>query len=228
MINCNNLEIARLASKDASRFTLNGIQVTPERTVVTDGHMLVTVANPTFDLDSVPVIEGLTPTREFKPFILQTDDALALAKAIPGKSPIPIIKNAFIGAESTAEQSGSTVMHIGTTDLETKQVRQCRTLNGNYPDVDRVIPKKSNAEFVIGLDLALLNRLCGTLAKIVGKVGKARQPLTIRFYGPDAPMRIDAVTGDEQAIVAVLCPCRSDEARRVKMWDYTVPDELVA
>jgi hypothetical protein len=98
MLNKHNLNIARLAAKDESRYTLQGILVSPEHTTCTDGHQLTRVTTPKMDPQAYPEVEGGSPaTKTWEPFILPRDAALAISKAIPKSSTVPILGNAAIG-----------------------------------------------------------------------------------------------------------------------------------
>ena len=139
MLNKHNLNLAALASKEMSRFTLNGILVTPTETVETDGHQLCTVSMQKTDTEAVPHPNGVdfAPAADWKPFILPAGEALDIAKAIPKKSTVPICQNAFIGAKTDVNGTAQ----IAVTNLEQFRVFNPRKLEGNFPDWKRVIPK---------------------------------------------------------------------------------------
>ena len=103
LLNRSILNLAKLASKEASRYTLQAIAVEKDQAVVTDGHILVTVGNtsPAAD-DSFPQVAGL----EHKTFsegpmienvLVSRETALAALKALPKKSTIPVLANAAMG-----------------------------------------------------------------------------------------------------------------------------------
>ena len=97
MLNRHNLNIARLAAKDESRYMVTGVRVSPSETIATDGRQLTRVTTPKFKADDFPVKDGFKPTTTFEPFILPAQSALAIAKALPKKSTLPILLNAAIG-----------------------------------------------------------------------------------------------------------------------------------
>src|SRR5215469_8657246 len=100
MLNRHNLNIAKLAAKEKSRISLQNIYVTPEATIETDGHQLISVTRPPVDKEQFPVKDGDSFTavgNEHSPFMMSAVDALNIAKALPKKSPIPVILNAAIG-----------------------------------------------------------------------------------------------------------------------------------
>src|SRR5579864_7215349 len=110
----HNLSVAALASKEASRFTLSGILVAPEETVVTDGHLLVAVGTSQLKAEGFPTREG-TPSAvdDWKPFVLDAADAKRALQALPKKSPIPVLECAAV---LEAEAGMATIV---STDLDT-------------------------------------------------------------------------------------------------------------
>lgn len=201
MLNRHNLELAKLAPKDTSRYTFNGIHVSPERTIVTDGHYLVTVALQDSKSEDFPATEGIEPTDSFPPFILPTDAALDVAKSIPKRAINPIYHSVAIGAKSSV--NGTVVMAV--PDLDNPRVFQPRKIDGQYPNVDQVIPKREDAKFTISFDLELLSKLTGHLAKMAD--GKNHEAV-FTFTGAESPVRIDLQTTDSQDVVAVLMPVK--------------------
>jgi DNA polymerase III sliding clamp (beta) subunit (PCNA family) len=79
MLNRNNLEIAKLVSRDPSHFTLSAIRVSCEETAETDGHQLIRVTRPA---------GAEQPTHA--PFLLPAATALQVAKAVGGGGTIEV------------------------------------------------------------------------------------------------------------------------------------------
>jgi len=221
MLNKHNLNIAQLCSKEESRFTLQGILVSPEGTVVTDGHVLMKVTLPDMPEDSAPVIDGCTPTAEFKPFILPKAAALDIAKQIPKSSTIPVIQNVFVGSETDAEtvdpkSDEPKPVVLGVTDLETPKVFRPKRLTGNFPDYTRVIPKDETAEFAIGMDMKLLSRLVKQLDSFIDN--KSISAATLYFKDEDSAMWIKARNAETgQEAVAIGMPFRDEGAAKKAM-----------
>ena len=132
MLNRHNLNIAKLASKEESRFTLSAIRVTPVETVVTDGRVLVRVSNPTMPVEQFPALPGATITDDFNPFNLPAAAALQLAKSFKKRCTIPVLGCAAV-------DTGGELAHVVTTDLE--NVTRCE-VNG------RIVFRTSNASFL--------------------------------------------------------------------------------
>ncbi len=102
LLNRYNLELAKLATADESRYSINAIYVTPTDTVVTDGHQLTIISAPAMPEENYPVIEGFEPCgKEFEPFLIDRKSALELAAAIPKTPNLPALERVRIGTEVT-------------------------------------------------------------------------------------------------------------------------------
>lgn len=200
MLNKNNLVIAKLASKEENRYVINGVLVKPDCTVVTDGHMLVEVSTPDVALDDVPAIDGITPTREFEPFILSRESAIDIFEAIPKKPTKPILEHAFVGKESNESE----LAVIGMSDAYNPKLFKSRKVEGVFPDYKSVIPSVESAEVSTCWNLDLLAPLLTTLASF--KSDRWRwSAATFHIKGPEDPVRIDMKAG-EQKVTAVFMP----------------------
>jgi hypothetical protein len=232
MLTRANLNIAALVSKEESRFTLNGILVTPDCTVETDGHQLVKVTTPDkFDTKSLPDIPGLKhANRSFAPFILRAADALAIAKTIPKKSTIPVLTHAFIGkpvtskpvqveGETAPDLSPKTTVPVGTTDLDSPKVVQVTPLSGNFPDYNRVMPKREDTDFCVTFDCNLLVPVLQQIIDLHKGAGDRSAHADFRFQRPEKSsfsglwdmkaVRIDSHI-ENQELTAVVMPCRGN------------------
>lgn len=208
MLTRANLDIAKLAAKEDSRYMLRGIRVTPEHTEVTDGHCLMRVATPKMSVKDFPVIEGASAgTDQFEPFQIFSEDALAVSKAIPRKATFPVLQHAAVGKASDA--NGHAELQV--TDLQCPRVFQARKMEGPWPDTDRVIPEKGKAKLSIGLNADLLVKI---LQQFIAQhraegTSRGKLPFAVQLSFTDAEnaVRIDSV-GLPQESVAVLMPMR--------------------
>ena len=198
MLSRTQLNVATLASQKGGRYTLSGILVTPEETVETDGHQLVRVGATAIDPESFPPVPGCTPTKDFQPFLLPKDAALAIAKALPKKTTIPVLDYAAVGAESDAD--GFAVLSV--TDLENPQVFRPRKMEGQFPDWHRCMPKKEDAKVEVQFNAALLVRVLSFITR--SSEDKERTDVSFRFYENGGAVRIDAHGADIQAVVMPL------------------------
>lgn len=214
MLNKHNLNLANLACKEASRFTLDGILVTPSCTVVTDGHKLVKMDLPIMPEEGqLPLVGGLAPLRTWKPFVLERADALELAKAIPSATGRqkrsghihPILENAFL-----LERGETRVVFGVTTGGEDHRTFDFAILNGNFPDYERVIPREF--PFTINLNLDYLKEIATVVGKSMYERGRCTS-LDIRDNASAVAFRM--TTEFKQQVIAVLMPMRADETQAI-------------
>ncbi len=109
-----SLMIQKIVSKEASRFTLNGIFITNKETVATDSHRLTRVKH-LFVQDKMD-----------RHVVLKATDAVSLSK-MAGKEPIEVI--------------GATAADISFRTRASNTTFE--PLEGRFPDYLRVIPSKT-------------------------------------------------------------------------------------
>lgn len=220
MLNKHNLTVAQFASKEANRYTMNGILVTPDATVATNGHYLVWCGTePERESEDYPQIEGFKGASDaFKPFVLDRDAALAIAKVTPSKENIPILNHVAVSEDGS---------QIAVTDLDRPQVFPVRGMTGKFPQYEQVIPKLEDAVFAISVDASYLAQIARQFAGFVSDERNHR--VTLSFYadslksdeptatvGRDVsghPIRFDGVR-DGQGMTAVLMPIRDHEDQK--------------
>jgi hypothetical protein len=207
MLNKHNLNVYKACSKEESRFTLNGIYVSPTRTAATDGCRLLACTMPTnCAIESALQVPGCTNTAEFKPFLLPTAACVEIGKAIPRKTTLPVLEMVQIGSES----DGDTRAVLAAGDLENVRVFHPQKLPGNFPDIDRVIPLQEKTEFSIKLNAKLLKEMAEQFEKFSD--GLHLQCVTMSFTTPDNAVRFDGFNGTTgQNLVGVLMPVRGDK-----------------
>ena len=201
MLNKRNFDVAAFCSKEESRYSLQGIQVTPEATVATDGHRLVWVSASPFKSEHYPQVQGLTASDTFTPFILARETAATVAKFIPKKTHIPVLANAGV-----SDGPDGTRM-LAVTDLKTPQVWQTIPVEGKFPAYDYVIPKFEEAKYRICLNAEYLAQI----AKFAAQFNDHSHAVVLSFYSDDKPVRFDAIDMDGQAMTAVCMPIRGTD-----------------
>lgn len=200
LLNRAVLSLAKLASKDASRYTLQGFAVEKDRAIVTDGTILVGVMNehPVAD-ENFPAVAGL----EHKTFadgpmietvLVHRDAALAALKAIPKKNTIPALYNAAMGTDG----------NLYTTDLENVSQFKHKMNGARFPNWRQVMPTGEPIASV-SFDVRKMRQLCDYIAEN-GDARMATAKLTI--YGADKAMRLDSKTSDGTEVFALLMSCR--------------------
>ena len=204
MLNKTNFEIAKLCpKKDGFKYTMHGIRVTPDATTVVTGHSLLKIS-------------GVGPGEHFDPFILPANVALKVAAAVPSGPDIPALDEASI---EHIEGEANVSISIRSDEDMCRDVYNTQSLNGPFPDINKVIPDVKGAAVEVMLDLDLLIPLLERIRKFHGKQqrGKAsrRRFATFRFYKGDAKVetifkaqRIDAKNDLGQELTAAIMPCR--------------------
>src|SRR5437762_4166444 len=122
-----NFEIAKMASKEENRYTLQAILVTPDETVVTDGHRMarVSTVNSGIILEHFPIVPGWE-TAPGQRFLFPADAALKVAKLMPVKQTIPILNYAAPLKIVQPIEGKTTAQSVGfvSTDLESPSAVQ--------------------------------------------------------------------------------------------------------
>jgi DNA polymerase III sliding clamp (beta) subunit (PCNA family) len=127
----SNFQIAKLAAKDSSRFTLAGIYITPVETVVTDGKRLTRV-------------KAAERGGDFAPFLMSAAQAIDAAKHAG--------KGTATFAPDTHSNGHVTVQAGAVTLTADKPV-------GSFPDYQRVIPSLDDTWQRITFDPKLMKEI---------------------------------------------------------------------
>lgn len=230
MLNKHNLSLAKLGSTEPNRFTLAGILVTPKETVVTDGNHLTRLTLPRMDPSSFPDVSHVTgkATKEFAPFIMPMKDAVDIAKALPSKTVLPVLDHAAIFEQSPQKgcaQCGIQTEHhqnashgfqqsdrvdsttVVVTDLERTKPFFVKTLAGNFPDYERITPRRENNCFEIAMDARLLKRLLDHIVEL--QKGERYATCILSFEDPSKAMQIFS-SRDGQDWTSVVMPLRHE------------------
>ena len=211
LIHPNTLKVAKAASTDDQRFTLNSVYITPDGGgVATDGHVLVKFTPRDMpDAKEYPPIEGMEGATAadkeepaLQPFILPSAAAAEILKAMPKKrTTLPILENIALDVAAT-NGNGSAVM--GVTDLENPWIFRPKKIEDQFPDVDKVIPemdKKPTIEIGLGIDTML--RALNTIKSLYPNSN--HKGLRFKFYDANSAIRIEG-SNNAGDIVAVVMP----------------------
>lgn len=212
VLNVHNLNVAKLCSTEKTRFTINGILVTPKETVSTDGHRMTIVTTPkNLDAASYPMLDNFTAVNEWDGFILPQVDALEIAKALPKKSTFPILNNAAIGLKDAE----ATFVPVAVTDLERKRIFMPTPLKGNFPDFERVIPR-GGPTFEVTLNAKYVK---DAMDQLIPFVDQRSHAVTLVMREATGAIEIRGRNGDtEQEMINVIMPMRNGIG--VKPWDF--------
>lgn len=198
MLNRHNLSVVEMASRDASRFGLNAIHVTPEFTEASDGHIAIRVARLPQSDAYVPVAgEELVSEQNF---MLPLAEAKQALKAIPVKAGSTSV--AVIRADQN--RTVSVLNGASTQNIAVPEVA------ATFPDLDCVIPSADGYRFAISVNPELLRIIADAAAK---HQAGARVPVINMFFTESTgAITLEWETNAAQPVTALLMPVRNDGA----------------
>lgn len=205
-----NFDIAGLlpSDQDALLPAAAGLLVSPERTVETDGHQLVVVTAPEGQPNLFDQPDGLEEAQYFTSFLMDRDSALKIAKSIPKRNPdAPENSMAMLDVHTEAESDSTIAV---TEDVRRAIFKSIKRDAAKFPDPERVIPDLDGARFEIKFNADVLVPILRLFQKFSGQ-DSPFAPISIRLYGPDKGVRIDAEACG-QKMTAVVMPLRMVEA----------------
>lgn len=204
-------DLSTFASRDPSRYVIQGVHVDAKRRLVeaTDGRMFVRV--PVAErADEFPSVADKRETSESA-----IVPVAALKKAlgnVPARTTLPVIAHVRFSA-ATANGDGTPKATMTASDLDTEQAVTTRTIEGKYPNLDNAIPTVE-PRLSIALASGLLRRLCEYAGKH-GVPGEGTVDGTIirfEFVDEMSPVRasfdVKDAFGYRVKVQAVICTCR--------------------
>lgn len=204
-INTANLKVGLAASKDESRKYIQTIHFTSKFTEATNGHILARVSLPAnqYPVHEIPASCPTDDAGKIIPFSVMAAPAMKI-KTMKQKnkySSIPCLEDALYIDVTATNANGSA--RFSATDRETTITPELQKVEGDFPELDRVIPNTEtekpcfSANFKIGSLETLL-----TIAKSTGA-----EVVTIYGLGDYRPMKIEA-GANGQDFVGVIMPVR--------------------
>lgn len=219
LLNKHSLDIpTRFAGDNDASYMLNGVHVTPDHIVATNGHMLCVLEHQKDLKDSEfpacgqsePVEVG--PMQPFQPCTVDKDQWAKIGKALPKKTrhSLPILSRALLD-EVKSSVNGSVSVRV--TDLENPQEFILKKMEGNYPRYAQVIPQ-GEPEYSIALNPRYLERIGKAFADFLGASKHGSNPVVMRMHGPLAPVDFKAKNTDTgQELQIILMPVRAEGAK---------------
>ena len=186
LFNRKQLENIKLASKDETRQSLNGLRIEGNSTIASDGHKLMRVTwTKPLDVKDWPA-NGVEWTKKDKPFTLPRSTVEKALKNIPKRCAMPILENVAIGLKKTTAQDPDKFV-VQTTDLENTDNVEGKTVIGQYPDYEKCIPDYKNPKDYrkVGLSAKHLKDICAQLEKYADSkmvtlyMGNEKEPVVI-------------------------------------------------
>ena len=190
LVDKHALRILAAASKDPSRYALNGLHVTETGLEATDGNILARVSLPDFLPDDAPTSWQPMAAESLAGTILDGKALAQVAKAIPKKERIPILQCAAIGKNGKGGQAVT-----GLPDEESRLA--VPFVDATYPKTQEAYPKGKPV-----FQVALNARLLGVLASL----GENDKRIILSFHGPE--QAVEFQIDGERPITGLVMPMR--------------------
>ena len=196
LYNKNNINVARIASKDTYRQALSGVLVLPDKTIATDSYMLLEVGVPKKCLfQDFPALPTGDLIQEKKPLLV---DAKVFGKMkAPKHKDLPVLNT--LGVKSTNKK----FVYFAGTDLDNEVNIAVPLLDNKYPEYEKIMMKDREPTMVMRFSAKRLKAILG----IVGDVATLNKEnsVTIKVYGNDEPIVIES-DGPEQYARGLVAP----------------------
>lgn len=215
MLNKHNLEIADFCSQYESRYILEGIYVSPEKTSATDGRILVEITTPKENLeDNEPKVKGCEFTRDFKPFMMPAKLAKEICRSIPTDSQtsgFSFMRYAHVDQSSDPDPEKE--IKIGTLNRESNRIFQFKSLSGTYPDTKSAIWDPADETFAITVNPELMLKAMQMFNRFLRKWNM--KSITMRFKKSNNAIRIEAKNLEtEQTAVCMVMPMKDERTEK--------------
>ena len=201
MLNKHNLEVIKFASKEnENRYTLEFVRVEKDKTVATNGRMLIEVSRPKVDKQDFPIFVD-SPLKEGKVFYLSNKVIKILSSLIPKKHQLPILKN--IGISQTEKE-----IKLLTTDLSSSNTTAVKKEDIQYPDYAKLY-KVEGKKLNLSLNASYLKTVCEQVINFTDK-SSVEIELTISD-STQAPLMFEAENKETgQKMRGLLMPLKRD------------------
>ena len=186
----------KFVSRDESRGALRAVRVTREFTESTNGHVLARIPLDKTPAEDFPVVEGAGGG--FNGQVLVPVEIMERAiKAGPRKSTMRVLEGIHVGET----EQGAPVCTV--TDLESPTVVKGRKVEGNWPNVERVIPK-ADKYLRGGYDAKYI----GWIADFAKRYGNATNTMIFHIEDKEKAARIEVPMANGGTAIFVLMPVR--------------------
>ena len=213
-LNQHNLDSIRCASKEDSKEILNGLFISEKETVATDGFQMLIVETPKDKKEMTelyPVKDDAYAITEeaLKSCVLPSKSLKDVRKAIPLKSPLPVLRNLYLDA-SFSNKNGTA--KLVANSLDNVQVFQPKKIGGDYPKYENLLPteqtlKENYTRYTF--NGRLLGEMLQTLAKMGGKGGLNVVKLHLPKTDTEKPAYMEVKTEEGQEVRALVMPVRA-------------------
>jgi hypothetical protein len=205
MLNSKNFMIHDCAKSEKDHMAVNNLLVEKNKTVVTDGHVLIEMSSCELNPSDYPEIAGYKPIEITEPLQFSKSNCQALLKNMPKKTSqsLPILNCIQIAENST----GPVAL---THDLSNTFTVHAEKDPAQYPDYNKVIPKEEDCLLKIDFNPALM-------AKIMNHAVKLSENVTMLVPKSNAePISFKSVDPDNnQTMKAFLMPMRGESNEEI-------------
>jgi DNA polymerase III sliding clamp (beta) subunit (PCNA family) len=207
----NQLLVGKASSKDAGRHALNGILVEGNKTIATNGHILIMNENlektDPWELNGVQweVDKWLSHIEEIDetPFIISNEAVKKALKNFPKVKKYDH-KNRSRMAIGQSKSSCVTDMSAITMQNSDNDKIESQAVDGKFPDYKRVIPDTTDY-IKVGVNATYLKQICEVLEK------SGNGNIVLNFKKEDTanhPIVIENIDQCDEKITSVLMPVR--------------------
>ena len=165
-LNTANLKVGLAASTDPARVNLNSIHVTATHTEATNGYILARVSLPyQYPIEDIPATIPTEPAENLQGFIIPAKPAMAV-KLFKKNLLHCLVDTLYVDIEKTNPNGTA---KFTATDLESTISPELKKIDGDFPDLDRVLPTfdEENPPYHVKLNIAYLETLLA-IAKSIG------------------------------------------------------------
>ena len=196
----NQLLIGKASSNDAGRHALNGILVEGNKTIATNGHILI--MNENLEANEPWSLNGVQWEEE-TPFIISNEAVKKALKNFP-KVKKSDDKNRSRMAIGQSSSTGNVNISAITMQNSDNDKIESQAVDGRFPDYKRVIPDTTDY-IKVGVNATYLKQLCEVLEK------SGTGNIVLNFKKEDTanhPIVIENIDQCDEKITSVLMPVR--------------------
>jgi DNA polymerase III sliding clamp (beta) subunit (PCNA family) len=207
----NQLLVGKASSNDAGRHALNGILVEGNKTIATNGHILIMNENlektDPWELNGVQweVDRWLSHIEEIDetPFIISNE---AVKKALKNFPKVKKGDNSNRSRMAIGQSKSSCVTDMSAITMQNSDNDkiESQAVDGKFPDYKRVIPDTTDY-IKVGVNATYLKQICEVLEK------SGNGNIVLNFKKEDAhnhPIVIENIDQADEKITSVLMPVR--------------------
>ncbi len=198
MLNKNNFAIGALAPPPAEDSTLlSCVSIHPDKTIVTDGKILIEVTGAECQTSFLP-FDDILAQLDFEPFSMPADEAIALAKMFV-KSDTP---DGNIVAVQPGNDQGVSAFALRQARKEKIFKMECSI--AEFPNYETIFNTVDKEIAYVTIDLNLFIPLLRHMKSISGG------PVRIGIYGTEKPVRLDCIDDlTKQSARALIMPMKT-------------------